>query len=134
MADIPARAERAGARIKRQTRAELGSQGRFDLILIDAPCSGSGSWRRSPEAKWRLTSDRLEELARIQAELLSDLPRLLAGDGRLAYATCSLFHQENQAQMAAFLARHADWELEQERQFTPLDGGDGFYLAVLKRV
>ena len=131
MADLPDRARRAGVKVTLTDRPE--TTGPYDLILVDAPCSGSGSWRRDPEGKWRLTADRLAELVATQAGILDRVAPMVAPGGVLAYATCSLLEVENGDQAQAFLARHSGWRLEQERRFTPLDGGDGFYLALLRR-
>lgn len=134
MQDLPARATRAGARIETLTTAEVSRRAPFDLVLLDVPCSGSGSWRRAPEAKWRLTRDRLDELCAIQAEILATAEGYVAPKGGLAYATCSMIGAENGAQIRAFLSTRPGWQLAWERRFTPLDGGDGFYLAYLTRV
>lgn len=134
MQDLPARATRAGARIETLTTAEVSRRAPFDLVLLDVPCSGSGSWRRAPEAKWRLTRDRLDELCAIQAEILATAEGYVAPKGGLAYATCSMIEAENGAQIRAFLSTRPGWQLAWERRFTPLDGGDGFYLAYLTRV
>lgn len=128
MRDIPARAARAGARI---TVAPVPA-GTFDLVLCDAPCSGSGSWRRAPEAKWRLTADRLAELRTLQDTVLDAAVPHVAPGGTLAYATCSLLAEENGERITAFRARHPGWQILRERQFLLQDGGDGFYLALLK--
>ncbi|MEI4486616.1 RsmB/NOP family class I SAM-dependent RNA methyltransferase [Frigidibacter sp. MR17.14] len=131
MRDLPERARRAGARIALARPGSLGGR-RFDLVLADVPCSGSGSWRRAPEAKWTLTPARLAELTALQAEILDEVAALVRPGGVLGYATCSMLEAENGAQVAAFLARRPGWRLEAERGFTPLDGGDGFYAAVLR--
>lgn len=133
MRDLPKRARRAGARVKIVEPGGLGDVGAFDLVLCDAPCTGSGAWRRSPEAKWRLTPDRLAELQRIQQDILVNACKLVAPGGRLAYATCSLLAQENGQAVAGFLARVPGWRRRKEHRWTPLDGGDGFYLAILAR-
>jgi len=129
MADLPERARRAGARIV--TVAD--PHGPYDLVLCDVPCSGSGAWRRQPEAKWRLTPDRLEELRRIQAEILDRAAPLVASGGVLAYATCSLLAAENTEQVRNFEARTQGWRCLSHRQFTPLDGADGLFIAQLTR-
>lgn len=133
MRDLPARASRAGCTVSLMTGADLGRIALFDLVLADAPCSGSGSWRRAPEAKWRLTAGRLAELLRIQSEILVASARLVAPGGALAYATCSLLDAENRDQVTAFMAATSGWQVEAERRLTPLDGGDGFYVAILRR-
>ncbi|MGH1329395.1 MAG: RsmB/NOP family class I SAM-dependent RNA methyltransferase [Paracoccaceae bacterium] len=132
MRDIAPRAERAA--ISGITYAEPGApKGTFDLVLCDAPCSGSGSWRRAPQAKWDLDAARLAELCEIQADVLDQAQGLVAPGGLLAYATCSLFDQENSAQIAAFIARHPGWTLQSHHLLTPMDGADGFFCALLTR-
>lgn len=130
MADLPARAGRAGVQIP-VIRSAPGPG--WAAILADAPCSGSGSWRRAPEAKWAFTAERLTELTRIQDLVLHSCAALVSPGGVLGYATCSILREENEDRLAAFLAAHPGWRLEFERRLSPLDGGDGFYLAVLRR-
>lgn len=134
MRDIPARAARAGVKIDILDTGQLTGAKPFDLVLCDAPCSGSGAWRRAPEAKWRLTLESLAALNEVQAEILDRAAALVAPNGTLAYVTCSLLSQENQRQSASFLIRNPGWELVSDRQLTPLDGGDGFYLAQFRRL
>ncbi len=132
MTDLPMRAHRAGVTIDIADRADLAGQ-QFDMVLCDVPCSGSGAWRRSPEAKWALTQRRLAELRNNQASILNDAQALVKNVGVLAYTTCSLFDDENRTQIDGFLQLHADWRMISDRQLTPLDGGDGFYVALLTR-
>ncbi|PZX47337.1 16S rRNA (cytosine967-C5)-methyltransferase [Roseinatronobacter thiooxidans] len=127
MQDIPPRAKRAQASITLSNRPE----GQFDLVLTDVPCSGSGSWRRSPAGKWALTPEGLEKLHLIQAHILDKAKTHMRHDGYLAYVTCSMLASENHDQITAFLGRNPDLELVKDRQFTPQDGGDGFYLALI---
>lgn len=134
MRDLPARAERAGVRIAQLQGQAVDRAAPFDLVLTDVPCSGSGSWRRAPEGKWRLTPDMLDRLEETQAAILRRAAPLVAPNGTLAYVTCSLLERENAAQISSFLARNEEWSLAEERRFTPLDGGDGFYLAALRRI
>lgn len=131
MRDLPARAARAGASIRRLTTSDIAREAPFDLVLADAPCSGSGAWRRAPQGKWDLTAERLGELVAIQAEILDTAAGLAGPGGRIAYATCSLLDAENRNQISAFLDRSPHWRVEAEHRFTPLDGGDGFYMSVL---
>lgn len=133
MADLPVRAARAGIAVKTVTTKAAPDAGPYDLVFADAPCSGSGAWRRSPQGKWALTAERLDQLCAIQAGILDEIAPLVAPGGALGYATCSLLDAENGTQIRAFLARHPDWHLQSERRFTPRDGGDGFYVAVLTR-
>ncbi|MFD2175391.1 RsmB/NOP family class I SAM-dependent RNA methyltransferase [Rhodobacter lacus] len=131
MRDIAPRAKRAGARI---TLAQPGQvTGTFDLVLVDAPCSGSGTWRRAPEAKWALTPARLAELTALQGEILARAAGFVAPGGRLCYMTCSLLAVENEAQVAAFTAQGL-WHSLRALRLTPCEGGDGFFGAVLARV
>ena len=78
----------------------------YDLVFLDAPCSGSGTWRRAPENKWRLTPERLTELNALQDLLLDQAAARAAGDARIVYATCSFLPCENEDRVTAFLARH----------------------------
>ncbi|WP_172294973.1 RsmB/NOP family class I SAM-dependent RNA methyltransferase [Pseudoruegeria sp. HB172150] len=132
MRDLPVRAERAGARIGLAETVELAEMGPFDLVLCDAPCSGSGTWRRTPEAKWRLTADDLAALVALQADILEQALPLVAPNGRLAYTTCSLLESENGRQVAALQRAHPEVILVSEQSFTPLSEGDGFYCAILE--
>lgn len=118
MRDIPERADRAGVHVE-----ILDEPGRgWDVILCDAPCSGSGAWRRSPDAKWRLEPERLQDLVAIQRAILEDAARRLVPGGRIVYATCSLFDAEN---------RHVE-QPERELRLSPADGADGFYAALFQ--
>jgi 16S rRNA (cytosine967-C5)-methyltransferase len=113
------RLERAGAR-NVQVRAPKGPRdilsdltGRCDLVFVDAPCSGSGAWRRSPDAKWRMRPGALEQRLKNQVETLQQAAQFVKPGGRLVYVTCSVLRAENEDQVEAFLAGHAD--------FLPLD-------------
>jgi 16S rRNA (cytosine967-C5)-methyltransferase len=130
MADLPARADRAGLAVRCLTGPEAARAAPFDLVLLDVPCSGSGAWRRQAEAKWRLTEADLAAFAARQDALLDEGARLAGGRGALAYMTCSLFRAENEDRTMAFLARHADWRLQAERRFLPGAPGDGFYASL----
>lgn len=133
MRDLGARAERAGIVLRKLAGPAVVAEAPYDLVLLDVPCSGSGSWRRSPEAKWILTPERLAELAGIQRQILRDTQGLVAPGGTLAYVTCSLLRAENEAAVAGFLTENPDWTLLRERRFSPLEGGDGFYCALMTR-
>ncbi|MDZ4312416.1 MAG: RsmB/NOP family class I SAM-dependent RNA methyltransferase [Cypionkella sp.] len=131
MRDIPARAARAGVSIAVTETQDIGKG--YDLILTDVPCSGSGSWRRDPQGKWALTEARLTALCQIQADILDRAAGLLGPTGTLAYATCSMLGAENEHQIAAFLERHRGWSNPLQRRFSPLQGADGFFVALLTR-
>lgn len=134
MKDLPVRAERAGVDIRLLDGAQVADEGPFDMVLCDVPCSGSGSWRRSPEGKWNLTPQGLAELNRTQSAILSQVAPLVAPAGWLAYATCSVLRSENDDRIADFLAAHPDWRVQGKKQFLLQDGGDGFFVAVLRRI
>lgn len=129
MRDLPQRAGRAGVEVRLETRPA----GPFDLVIVDAPCSGSGTWRRTPDSKWRLTPAGLRDLAALQAGILRQAARHVPPGGHLAYMTCSVLTPENDAQVAAFLHDHPDFAQESRHLWTPLDAGDGFFLSLLSR-
>jgi 16S rRNA (cytosine967-C5)-methyltransferase len=117
LAPIHARLERAGVhnvqvRTPRAQEDLLGDvDGRADLVLIDAPCTGIGTWRRNPDAKWRVRPGALEVRLNEQAAVLDRAARLLKPGGRIAYITCSLLAEENGDQVRAFLARQPGFAL-----------------------
>ncbi|MFH1792904.1 MAG: RsmB/NOP family class I SAM-dependent RNA methyltransferase [Pseudomonadota bacterium] len=130
-------------------------EGRMDIVLIDAPCTGSGTWRRRPDAKWRLTERQLDVRLREQAAILDNAARYVKPGGSIAYVTCSVFPRENQDQVAAFLDRHPDFSTVDHAALwagmfpahpdkartgkhgivlTPLRSGtDGFFFASMRR-
>ena len=140
LADTQRRAQRAGVR-NLQVRSPLrpdalaGLEGRMDLVFVDAPCTGSGVWRRHPDAKWRLTPAQLERRMAEQDEVLAQAAAFVKPGGRLVYVTCSLFCEENEDRVATFLERvPAFAAAEPHRRLTPRSAGtDGFFIAVLKR-
>ncbi len=131
MADIPLRAARAGVKIALQAPV---TKEKFDLVLCDAPCSGSGTWRRTPDAKWALTAARLHDLTQMQRDVIRSGAERVAPNGYLAYATCSVLRAENEAVVDDFLAENTGFSCEtmEPQQLSPLN--DGFFLAVLRRV
>jgi len=128
----------------READALAPLMGACDIVLIDAPCSGSGTWRRNPEARWRLTPARLDRLVALQARLLRVAAPLVKPGGRLVYAVCSLIDREGRAQIQQFVMSGGLWRsLRPEPAgrawgegtlLTPRhDGTDGFYFAVLEK-
>jgi len=160
LAPIHERLERAGAR-NVQVRAPRGKadviadlEARCDLVLIDAPCTGTGAWRRHPDAKWRLAPGALDLRLKEQRELLAKATRFVKPGGRLAYVTCSVLREENEDQVAAFLESNPDFaarsavEMAEQAGLPELarfasphgsgirlspatSGTDGFYVCVL---
>ena len=161
------RLERAGQRLRRAgvnnvERRALSSErdpwvkrhaAAFDLVFVDAPCLGVGSWRRNPDAKWRSTPNDLAELVIRQRDILASAARLVEPGGRLVYVTCSLLREENEAQAEAFVAAHTDFALypasrawaetiggaspggDDYLRLTPArHGTDGFFVALFARI
>jgi len=133
MKDLPERARRAGADIQVISSDHITTSPKCDLVLVDAPCSGSGAWRRNPDSKWRLTEARLSELVNLQRDILAKAQARVADGGVLAYATCSLFSCENTAQADWFLENNKGWDVAQQQSLSPLTGGDGFFISVLTK-
>ena len=152
LSKLPPRAERAGATIETRLLSppreldELADwRDAADLVLVDAPCSGSGTWRRNPEGRWRLTPERLDRLIDSQRRLLGIAAELVKPGGCLVYAVCSLLSREGAGQISTFLDSHSSWISEVPaiaggrsdgagRLLTPShDGTDGFFVARLKR-
>jgi 16S rRNA (cytosine967-C5)-methyltransferase len=116
-----------------------------DCVLVDAPCSGSGTWRRNPELRWRMTPKRLAQTMETQAHVLDVAAKLVKPGGRMIYAVCSLIDREGTGQIEAFLGRSIGWESVplaidagrihgKGRVLTPSrDGTDGFFVAELAR-
>jgi 16S rRNA (cytosine967-C5)-methyltransferase len=126
LAQLLPRAERAGAAIAtrlldggREVEQLADLNGQCDVVLVDAPCSGSGTWRRNPEGRWRLTPDRLDRLVKLQAHLLDIAAPLVKPGGALIYAVCSIIRAEGPDQASNFLGRHSSWLV----QDVPFDGG-----------
>jgi 16S rRNA (cytosine967-C5)-methyltransferase len=150
LSKLAPRAERAGATIEtrllnpRRELEELADwRGQADLVLVDAPCSGSGTWRRNPEGRWRLTPERLDRVVALQARLLDIAAAMVRPGGRVVYAVCSLLSREGAGQIETFLSRHSSWMVEETpiaagrldgvgRILTPgHDDTDGFFVARL---
>lgn len=135
MIDLPARAERAGVVIETRETAQLADlEGRCDIVLVDAPCSGAGAWRRQPEAKWRLTRQRLDALLAAQVEALDAAAIYVRPGGKLVYVTCSFLECENRLQAEGFANRcPAFMQIQPVFSTLPGDAGDGFFAAVFAR-
>lgn len=107
----------------------------FDRVLVDAPCSGTGTLRRNPEIRWRITPGDFIQLVARQRSILENAAPTVRHGGRLVYSTCSVEREENEDVVRGFLARHADFRLSAERRLWPhREGSDGFFLAVLEKV
>ena len=164
LAPIHERLKRSGARnVQVRTPKSIGDEisdlaGRMDLVLIDAPCTGTGSWRRNPDAKWRMRPGALEQRQKEQVEILDRAVPFVKAGGQIAYITCSVLEEENDSQARGFLARHPEFAVQPptdvikslgERAFmfakaarlsglgtlmTPrATDTDGFYVSVMRR-
>jgi 16S rRNA (cytosine967-C5)-methyltransferase len=152
LADTQRRAQRAGVRnlqVRSPFRPDVVADlaGRMDLVFADAPCTGSGVWRRHPDAKWRLSPEQLARRMSEQNAVLAAAGPYVKPGGRLIYVTCSLFAEENEDRVAAFLAGFPEFVLEPASgiaddrltaegylRLTPRTAGtDGFFAAVLRR-
>jgi 16S rRNA (cytosine967-C5)-methyltransferase len=135
LAQLGDRAIRARADITLHEPDQTGIlTGNCDLVLVDAPCSGSGAWRRNPDAKWRLTDDQLASYVRTQDTVLDQAAVAVRPGGRLVYATCSMLTVENDQRVVNFLSTHSEFHSSREPlALTPADGGDGFFAAELVR-
>ena len=149
LSQLGPRAERAGATNIEQRLLDPGREmetlgdlaGQADCVLIDAPCSGVGTWRRKPEAKWRLTPDRLAAFSATQDHLLALGAMLVKPGGRLVFVTCSMLDEEGADRFAQFLEGHAGWRADlpdlplgrprkQGIRLSPFHHGtDGFFIA-----
>jgi len=133
MRDLPVRAERAGLHVEVLQADAMRKHAPYDRVLCDVPCSGSGTWARDPDAKWRFTPEKLATLNRTQEEILNAAALLVSENGVLSYATCSLFAEENEKRIAAFLESHPEWQRVFSRQWDLSEGADGFFIAHLRR-
>ena len=131
--ELQKRAERAKVTCIRVER--LIQTKSFDHVVVDAPCSGVGTWRRCPDRRFKLTQTELKGLLETQAEILDVAQKYVREGGRLSYMTCSLLRPENKEQVEGFLKRHPDFILQKEKQFSPAQTGtDGLFIAVLKKI
>ncbi len=152
LGNLAPRAARAGAAVDhtvlldpgREMQALLPWAGKADHVLVDAPCSGSGTWRRSPEGRWRLDPAELARLNHLQDHVLGLAARLVRPGGTIAFVTCSVLDAEGPDRIAAFLAAHPAWRSEPlslpfgtprgaGMRLDPLHHGtDGFFVACLR--
>ncbi|WP_296425744.1 RsmB/NOP family class I SAM-dependent RNA methyltransferase [Yoonia sp.] len=131
MKDLPVRAARAQVHVAQLQTAVLPQAPLFDVVFCDAPCSGSGTWRRTPDAKWRLTVDDLAALHDTQDQVISAAARLVGASGMLVYATCSVLEHENDAVVARFRAAHSGWRVVATHHLLPGPDWDGFFMCCM---
>lgn len=133
MVDLPARAKRAGANVRVLDNEALSSAGLFDIVVCDAPCSGSGAWRRAPGGKWDISEASLSALMVTQDEILDAASRLVSPTGTLVYATCSVLTVENEIRIDRFVKSHPEWRCVFSRRYALEKHADGFFAAHLTR-
>ncbi|MDZ4376137.1 MAG: RsmB/NOP family class I SAM-dependent RNA methyltransferase, partial [Phenylobacterium sp.] len=154
LTDTIRRGDRAGVR-NLQVRTPLNPEtlkdlvAKMDVVFIDAPCSGTGSWRRHPDTKWRLTPETLAKRQADQDQVLNDGAGFVKTGGRMVYVTCSVLPEEDEDRVDAFLARHPDFSRRPaaaDPELTPFltpagdlrltprsSATDGFYVAILEK-
>ncbi len=133
--------ERTAARMRATcVRVEVGdaaaprTDGPFDRVLVDPPCSGLGTLQSRPDLRWRARPEAIRELAALQARILAAGAQALAPGGALVYSVCTISRAESEDVVDGFLAEHADFDLEQMLQLLPhRDGTDGFFIGHLRR-
>ena len=129
--ELSKRAKRAGVNIEITQKPK----GLFTQVIVDAPCSGSGTWRRCPDARLKLTQEQIKHLVSLQSDILNKACKFVQLGGKLHYMTCSLLEVENQSQMRFFLKKHPQFQLLHHQQWTPATTHtDGFFLATFKRI
>lgn len=110
------------------------ADGRFDLVLCDVPCSGTGTWRRNPDMRHKLKPADIAELQQVQKDILEEAAPLVKSGGRLVYATCSFLREENESRIESFCAAHPEFKLLEQHRLTPVQHGtDGFFAAILRK-
>jgi 16S rRNA (cytosine967-C5)-methyltransferase len=140
LAPIHERLKRSGARnVQVRNPKSVGTElddlsGRIDLVLIDAPCTGTGAWRRNPDAKWRMRPGALEQRQKEQVQALDRAVPLLKAGGRIAYVTCSVIEEENGAQVRSFLARHDGFAIVPPAEVTQALGERAFMFGKAARM
>ena len=135
MTNLVKRCKRAGFGVQILTVDLLeNSNYEFDLVVADVPCSGTGAWRRNPGSKWWLTRNKLDELLVKQRNILLTASKYVKIGGAFAYMTCSVLKKENKDQIDWFLSVNKSFCLEKDIQISPLQGGDGFYASLLRKV
>lgn len=152
LGNLAPRAARAGAKVDHTVLLDPGREmealepwkGKADRVLVDAPCSGTGTWRRNPESRWRLDERELERLTALQDHVLDLGAALTRPSGTLVFVTCSVLDDEGAGRIDAFLDRHPGWEAQPApipvgnargsglRLMPSRDGTDGFFVAILR--
>ncbi|MBQ4472520.1 MAG: RsmB/NOP family class I SAM-dependent RNA methyltransferase [Alphaproteobacteria bacterium] len=129
--ELEKRAKRANTTIINTT---LHPTGLFDHVVVDAPCSGSGTWRRNPDGRLKLTQKQLKDVIKKQSDILNRAKQFVKAGGKLHYMTCSLIADENINQIRAFLRKNANFRLCHHQQWTPATTNtDGFFLATIQK-
>lgn len=139
LTELQRRADRAGVTLIRTQLINAAAIAKLknsaDRLLLDVPCSGLGVLRRTPDAKWKLTPDFIEQIKKVQQEIISTYSQMLKPAGIMVYATCSILPGENQKQVEQFINKNKGvFEFIEDRKVLPSEGFDGFYMAAIKRL
>ena len=105
----------------------------YDVVFLDVPCSNSGVIRKRPDALWKLTDSHINEIIKLQLDILNAAKKLIKANGKLVYSTCSIEYDENEGQIKDFLENNSDFSLEFQKQLLPAEHNDGAYVAVMQK-
>ncbi len=135
LSELTKRAHRAGVSIIKTVSHLPPAHKKFDHVVVDAPCSGTGTWRRNPDGRWKLSEKQLKGIVARQAEILETAQEYVKNGHFLSYITCSLTRDENEDQAERFLAKNPRFRLLRQKRYSPfLTQTDGFYLAVFQKI
>ena len=134
LSNLLLRSNRAGARIKIIDSSSLNKyENFFDIVFIDAPCSGTGTWRRDPKTKWEITYQKIKTLSKNQYKIIKNSCRYLKKSGFLIYVVCSLLEDEGELVVKKFLMNNQKFSLVNKQLYYPINASDGFFFAILEK-
>ena len=134
--DLKLRAQRSSVKVHLLKEDPTTTNNKYDLVIVDVPCSGSGSWRRSPDAKWKLQPEFIDNIKKTQEEVLEQYSKMVKDGGKMVYATCSILPSENETQVQKFLTSQngKNFKLIKDKKILAHKSGfDGFYMALLEK-
>ncbi len=134
LSELGKRAFRAKATIIKTVTRLPETHKKFDFVVVDAPCTGTGTWRRTPDMRWNITENQIQSIVRTQAEILDKAAEYVKNGHYLVYITCSLTRDENELQTQHFLKTHSRFLSVREKRYSPYrTGTDGFYLSIMQK-
>ena len=135
LTELVKRAKRANISIVKTVPKLPEPHKKFDYVVVDAPCSGTGTWRRNPDMKWKLTPRQLEQLVKKQSEILDRAEEYVKPGHYLVYITCSITTDENEGQVENFLQTHPKYHVVHQRRFSPWrTDTDGFFISIMQKL